>query len=207
MRTVCMVGRCGWGLCCPRRRAKPWYLREDLLLARIARHLALAGPERVDDPGAIVAFLRHTGCPFAEATARTLREAAAAKPAIDWVAVSHAPAGTTARWCEAIGGLDGVRVLIDTDRVSYATWGLGRSSLAHFMGRRSLSEVARLARRGIRNRHPEGTRWQQAGTFAVDGAGVVRWRHLPEHAGELPDVDEAAAAVTPEARAARAAAG
>ena len=58
MRTVCMVGRCGWGLCCPRRRAKPWYLREDLLLARIARHLALAGPERVDDPGAIVAFLR-----------------------------------------------------------------------------------------------------------------------------------------------------
>ena len=61
-----------------------------------------------------------------------------------------------------------VRVLIDTDRVHYATWGLGRTNLTHFAGRRSLGEVARLARQGIRNRHPDGTRWQGAGTFAVD---------------------------------------
>ena len=53
----------------------------------------------------------------------------------------------------------------------------------------------RLARQGIRNRHPDGTRWQRAGTFAVDAAGVVRWRHIPRHAGELPDLEAAAAAV------------
>jgi hypothetical protein len=141
-----------------------------------------------------VAFLRHTGCPFAEATMRALRDAAAGTPDVDWIAVSHSPAGATIRWCDAVGGRAGVEVLVDTDRAAYARWGLGRSSLAHFMGRRSLAEVGRLAKRGIRNRHPEGTRWQQAGTFAVDATGTVRWRHLPEHAGDLPDMRAAAAA-------------
>jgi hypothetical protein len=144
---------------------------------------------------AVVAFLRHTGCPFAEATARAMREAAAAEPGMAWVAVSHASTAATARWGDAIGGLDGVSVLIDPDRIHYATWGLGRTSLTHFMGRRSLAEVARLAREGVRNRHPDGTRWQGAGTFAVDGDGVVRWRHLPAHAGDLPSLGEAIAAL------------
>src|ERR671936_700335 len=58
---------------------------------------------------AVVAFLRHTGCPFAEATARALRDAAAAEPGVEWVAVSHAPAQATARWRDAIGGLPDVR--------------------------------------------------------------------------------------------------
>ena len=136
-----------------------------------ARELPEPGLE--PDRPAVVAFLRHTGCPFAEATARALREAAAAQP-IAWVAVSHASTAATARWRDAIGGLDGVSVLIDPERIHYATWGLGRTSLTHFMGRRSLAEVARLARHGIRNRHPDGTRWQGAGTFAVDGE-----RHRP----------------------------
>ena len=71
-----------------------------------------------------------------------LREAAAAHPDIQWVGVSHAPTRATAKWCDTIGGLDGVRVLIDEGRVHYATWGLGRSRLGHFLGRRSLEEVA-----------------------------------------------------------------
>jgi len=149
----------------------------------------------LDGTPAVVAFLRHTGCPFAEATARLLREAAEAEPAIDWVAVSHAPVLATARWVDAIGGIGDVRILVDPQRLSYATWGLSRSSLRHFMGRRSLAEVARLARTGIRNRHPDGTRWQRAGTFAVDESGIVRWRHLPEHAGDLPPLAEAIASL------------
>ena len=88
-----------------------------------------------------------------------------------------------------------VSALIDADRVHYATWGLGRTGVGHFMGRRSLADVARLAREGIRNRHPDGTRWQTAGTFAVDEDGVVRWRHLPTYAGDLPDLAGAVAAL------------
>jgi hypothetical protein len=154
----------------------------------------LPRPGISDGRPAVVAFLRHTGCPFAEATMRALREVAADASDVDWIAVSHSPAGATVRWCDAVGGRAGVEVLVDTDRAAYARWGLGRSSLRHFMGRRSLAEVGRLAKRGIRNRHPEGTRWQQAGTFAVDATGTVRWRHLPEHAGNLPDLRAAAQA-------------
>jgi hypothetical protein len=55
--------------------------------------------------------------------------------------------------------------------------------------------VARLAQRGIRNRHPHGTRWQSAGTFALDEEGVVRWRHLLEHAGDLPELETAVQAL------------
>jgi hypothetical protein len=144
---------------------------------------------------AVVAFLRHTGCPFAEYTARALRDAAAETPGIEWVAVSHASAEATARWRDAIGGLPDVSVLVDPGRIHYATWGLGRTSLGHFMGRRSLGDVARLAREGIRNRHPDGTRWQGAGTFAVDGSAIVRWRHLPAYAGDMPALAGAIAAL------------
>ncbi|HEX5224289.1 MAG TPA: AhpC/TSA family protein [Solirubrobacteraceae bacterium] len=143
----------------------------------------------------IVAFLRHTGCPFAERTMQMLREGAARRSDVGWVAISHATAADTERWCAAIGGTGGVRVASDASRRAYAAWGLGRTSLAHFLGRRSLGAVAELARAGIRNRHPDGTRWQSAGTFAIDREGIVRWRSLPAHAGELPDLDAALSAL------------
>jgi hypothetical protein len=138
-----------------------------------------------------VAFLRHTGCPFAERTLRMLRDAAAGSPEVRWVAISHAQPDATDRWCRAIGGADGVLVVNDPSRRLYAEWGLGRTTLAHFLGRRSLTAVAALSREGIRNRHPSGNRWQSAGAFALDREGIVRWRHLPEHAGDLPDLQQA----------------
>ncbi len=153
-------------------------------------------PVQPDGRAMIVAFLRHTGCPFAEATFRRLRELAGRETALRVIAVSHAPSDSTAEWCDAVaGGSGSVELVIDEDRRLYAAWGLGRSTLGHFMGPHSLREVARLARRGIRNRHPEGTRWQTAGTFAVDSDAMVRWVHIPAHAGELPDLEDAARAV------------
>lgn len=145
---------------------------------------------------AIVAFLRHTGCPFAELTMHRLRDAAATWPDIQWIAISHAPEGATRGWCEAIGGPGDVRMVSDPSRHSYAAWGLSRTGVSHFLGRRSLTAVVDVARLGIRNRHPHGTRWQMAGTFALDGQRIVRWRHLPAHAGDVPEPESAARAVT-----------
>jgi hypothetical protein len=59
-----------------------------------------------------------------------------------------------------------------------------------------LGAAKRLRARGIVNRGPTGSRWQRAGSFAVDRNGIIRWRHLPAHAGDLPDVDAAVRAVT-----------
>ena len=139
----------------------------------------------------VITFLRHAGCPFAEATMRMLRVSADRHRDVAWVAVSHASGDATRRWCEAIGGCGRVHTVSDPSRRIYAAWGLGRTSLAHFMGRHSLGAVVAHARRGIRNRHPSGTRWQSAGTFAVDTNSMVCWRHLPKHAGDLPDLDAA----------------
>jgi hypothetical protein len=148
------------------------------------------------DRPAVVAFLRHTGCPFAELTMYRLRDAAATWPDIQWIAISHAPEEATLGWCEAIGGPGDVRLVSDPSRRAYATWGLGRTSLGHFFGRRSLTAVVNVARLGIRNRHPHGTRWQMAGTFALDDQRILRWRHLPAHAGDVPELSPAVRAVT-----------
>ena len=144
-----------------------------------------------DDRPTIVAFLRHAGCPFAELTVQRMRDGAASWPEAQWIAISHAPTDATERWCRAVGGAGGVRVASDPSRRAYADWGLGRTTLGHFLGGRSLAAVGRLARQGIRNRHPYGNRWQSAGTFALDDRAIVRWRHLPAHAGDVPDLDMA----------------
>jgi hypothetical protein len=140
---------------------------------------------------ALIAFLRHVGCPFAEATLLALRESASGHPQTRFIAVSHAPADATAGWAEQAGGAGAVQLRSDPERALYAAWGLGNSTLSHWAGGRSLRAVAEQARHGIRNRHPVGTRWQSAGTFAVDATGTVRFVHVPGHAGELPDLEVA----------------
>lgn len=142
----------------------------------------------------IVAFLRHTGCPFAEATMRAARELAE-QPDVGVIAVVHAGDAATARWCGVVGGAGAVRIVVDEPRKLYARWGLGRSSFRHFAGPSSLAAALRLLRLGIRNTRADGTRWQTAGTFAVAGDGRVAWRHLPRHAGDLPDLGSALRAV------------
>jgi AhpC/TSA antioxidant enzyme len=149
---------------------------------------------QVEGP-AVVAFLRHVGCPFAEATVNAMSAEADRHPELNWIAVSHARLEATDRWCADIGASRHVRMVIDEHRSAYAAWGLGRSTLRHFAGRRSLGAAVALARAGIRNRHPAGTRWQQAGTFAIAADGTIAWRHIPSHAGDLPDIAAAVAAL------------
>ncbi|HWP64658.1 MAG TPA: AhpC/TSA family protein [Candidatus Limnocylindria bacterium] len=144
----------------------------------------------------IVAFLRHVGCPFAELTMKTLDEASARHPEVQFLAVSQGTPAATRRWCAELQIGYGVTVIDDPAREMFAAWGLGLTSLRHFLGLRSVGRAVSLARRGIRNRHPSGTRWQQAGTFGLDADGTLRWRHLPEHAGDVPDVEAAVRAVT-----------
>jgi peroxiredoxin len=134
----------------------------------------------------IVAFLRHVGCPFAEATMRELAKLSVERPAVQFVAVSHGTPAATRAWCKTLGVPAGVRVVDDPDGAIYAAWGVGLTTLRHFAGFDSLAAVTRLAARGVRNRHPSGSRWQSAAAFAVDRTGGVAWVHVPRHAGDLP---------------------
>jgi hypothetical protein len=140
---------------------------------------------------AVVGFLRHVGCPFAEATVRQMATLAAAHPAIDFIAVTHSREEPSRSWCNAFGGAPGVQIVSDPDRARYAAWGVGLSDRTHFAGSDSLTALRRLLDEGIHNRWASGNRWQAAATFAVDPAGVLRWRHFPRHAGDLPPLPDA----------------
>ncbi|MGH2901324.1 MAG: AhpC/TSA family protein [Solirubrobacteraceae bacterium] len=145
----------------------------------------------------VVGFLRHVGCPFAEATVRQMATLAAANPAIDFIAVTHSDERPSRRWCDAFGGAPGVQLVPDPDRAHYAAWGVALSDREHFAGKSSLAAVGRLLDEGIHNRWASGNRWQAAATFAVDARGIVRWRHFPAHAGDLPQLPDAIAALSP----------
>ncbi|KAJ7210548.1 hypothetical protein GGX14DRAFT_626054 [Mycena pura] len=140
----------------------------------------------------IVTFLRHCGCPFAEKTLKSLRAAAAGNTGIRFVAVSHSDRSATDRWLAAVRG-DGIEVICDPDRNVFAQWGLGVSSLAHFLRPAGIWAGYRLGRdEGIWNRPVEsGTRWQTSGSFAVDAAGTVRWGGAMRRADEIPDFEAA----------------
>lgn len=152
-------------------------------------------PARKPGRPAVVGFLRHVGCPFAEATVRRMVGLAAAQPTIDFIAVTHSGEEPSRSWCNSFGGAGRVRFVSDPDRARYAAWGVGISDRKHFAGRASMAALVRLLDEGIHNRWASGNRWQAAATFAIDPAGVLRWRHLPRHAGELPPLDQAVTAL------------
>ena len=152
-------------------------------------------PRRTPGRAAIVGFLRHVGCPFAEATVRRMAALAEQHPDLDFLAVTHSGEAPSRSWCDAFGGAARVQVVCDPDRERYAAWGVGLSDRTHFAGSDSLTALKRLLDEGIHNRWASGNRWQAAATFAVDPAGVLRWRHAPRHAGDLPPLDDAIAAI------------
>jgi hypothetical protein len=145
---------------------------------------------------AVIAFLRHVGCPFAEATVRGMAALAASHPALDFIAITHSGEQPSRRWCDAFGGGPGVQLVADPDRSHHAAWGVGLSDRKHFAGSASLAALRRLLDDGIHNRWASGNRWQAAATFGVDQGGVLRWRHLPDHAGDIPPLDDAVGALT-----------
>ena len=152
-------------------------------------------PELRSGRPAVVAFLRHVGCPFAEATVREMVALAASQPSIDFIAVTHSREDRSRIWCDAFGGAGGVQILPDPDRVRYAAWGVGLSDRKHFAGADSLASLRRLLDEGIHNRWASGNRWQAAATFAIDSTGILRWRHVPRHAGDLPPLRDAVTAL------------
>ncbi|RAH45356.1 uncharacterized protein BO95DRAFT_443291 [Aspergillus brunneoviolaceus CBS 621.78] len=154
----------------------------------------------------IILFLRHCGCPVAESDFRTLRLAAAQHPQLDFVAVSHSDAPSTARWLEAVGGAAApgsgsrstpVRVIVDVERRLYARWGSGVASWSHVMSPSALMNIVKLGReKGIWNRPTQsGSRWQAGGFWAVDGEGIVRWGRPARRTDDFMDVEAAIQAV------------
>ncbi|PQE05432.1 Thioredoxin-like fold protein [Rutstroemia sp. NJR-2017a BVV2] len=146
-----------------------------------------------DGKPTIITFLRHCGCPFAEKSFLTFRALANTHPNINFIAISHSTSSSTDNWVISLGGSWSVEVIVDESRELYAQWGLGTSSAWHVLNPWSLWGAYSLGKgEGIWNRPTEsGTRWQTAGSWAVDGEGVVRWGGAAKAADEVQDFKEA----------------
>ncbi|KAH8727838.1 hypothetical protein GQ44DRAFT_610808 [Phaeosphaeriaceae sp. PMI808] len=154
----------------------------------------LSLPEQTGRP-AIVSFLRHCGCPFAEKTFLGLRTLASTYPDIRFIAVSHSDQASTEKWLASLpdpskNSQPNLEIIVDAERDLYAAWGLGTSSFWHVLG--SILSVSKLDKEeGIKVRSTEsGNRWQTAGNFAVDGQGTVQWNRKDERADDMPDIQE-----------------
>ncbi|KAI9043968.1 uncharacterized protein KD926_002347 [Aspergillus affinis] len=178
--------------------------------AQAPNHPALALPTEDKKP-AIVIFLRHCGCPFAEKAYRDLNDHPAVQNgSVVGIAVSHSSKEATEAWQEALvtdqtqplrrSEQNPIRLVVDEEREVYAAWGLGVSSTWHILSPSTIASVVSLGRsEGIWNRPTEsGSRWQTAGDFAVDGEGVVSWAHVYQGAGDVGNTDEAVKAALKE---------
>lgn len=146
---------------------------------------------------AVIAFLRHCGCPFAEKTFLRLRSSASAHPDITFIAVSHSDQPSTDKWLEAVGGAGPIQMVVDLGRKVYAAWGLGTLGFWDVLNPAGPWSVYKLGKEeGIWNRPTEtGSRWQSSGAFAVDGSGFIRWGQAAPSADWIPDFEEAVNAV------------
>lgn len=136
----------------------------------------------------------------AEKTFLNMRALAPAYPKINFIAVSHSDQASTDRWLAALpdpsrNSQANLRIIVDAEREAYGAWGLGTSSFWHVLG--SLASASRLDKEdGIKVRDTEsGSRWQTAGSFAVDGHGTVKWSRKDERADDMPDFKEGIDAV------------
>jgi hypothetical protein len=150
---------------------------------------------------AVIAFLRHCGCPFAEKTFLNLRELAKDNKDIDFIAISHSDEDSTNTWLKSLpqAGSEpsNVRVVVDDKLEVYAAWGLGPSGYGHALAPASLWSAWKLGRdEGINVRPTEsGSRWQTSGTYAVDRKDVVRWGGPAVRADDIPDLEAAVASL------------
>jgi len=149
----------------------------------------------------IITFLRHCGCPFAEKTFQQLRKCAGEHPEVNFVAVSHSDEDATEKWVIAVGGEWEVTVVVDPEREIYAHFGLGVSSTWHVLNPWSLYSAYKLGKQErIWNRPTEsGSRWQMAGSFAVDSKGIIRWERIASAADDNPAFQDALEALGVEA--------
>jgi len=134
----------------------------------------------------IVAFLRHTGCPFAEQMIKHLADLAVSYPNINVVAVSHGNKKVTLDWLKGFGLTSNLQTIFDEPRIQYGEWGVGYGTFKQFLNPMMTVNLIRLWGRGIRNREASGTRWQQQAVFLVDPEGGLMYRHIATHAGDVP---------------------
>jgi len=177
------------------------------------------GRLKIEGKRTLVVFLRCVGCAFAQKTFLALRSIANRHHStIRCVAVSHSSAHATRKWIDLMGGAWDVEVIIDEDRSVYAAWGLGTGNFMYlfhpeaqvqgwkekgWLGNEVAAAVTRTANFQEREKSafddddPDnttvmGSKWQEAGAFAVDSKGTVIWGGKALRSDDMMNLEEGA---------------
>lgn len=141
---------------------------------------------------------------------------------ITCIAVSHSSEQATKKWVDLLGGAWDVQVVIDEEREIYATWGLGLGNTWYlfnpttqiqgwkekgWLGEKVAGEIEKkgvqqtsTAPKGVGDDDDEeegastvmGSKWQEAGAFAIDGTGTVIWGNKALRADDIMNLDDGA---------------
>jgi hypothetical protein len=85
-------------------------------------------------------------------------------------------------------GLDGLSLLADEERRTYAVAGFERANLTQLVGPRSVvSGLRHGARSGVMQGRPVGDIAQLGGAIVIAPDGTVAFRHASRHAGDTVD--------------------
>jgi hypothetical protein len=135
----------------------------------------------------LILFLRHTGCPFAEAALKALSDLANNDSELKCTAIFHGEALISKKWISSFNLSSNLNLVFDEHRDTYGDWGIGYSKITHLFNPKMLVNLIKLALNGITNKDASGTRWQQQAAFLIDDKGKVQWLHFPMHTGDLPN--------------------
>lgn len=125
------------------------------------------------------------------------------------IAVSHSSQQATEKWVDLLGGAGIVQVVIDEDRANYAAWGLGLGNVWYlfnpttqvqgwkeggWLGDKVAGAMqkksAAQSEIGDVDITAMGNKWQEAGSFAVDGKGIVIWGGKASRADDVMGLEE-----------------
>lgn len=122
-----------------------------------------------------------------------MKEAAEQNANTQCIAVSHSDKSSTDKWLKDVGGAGKVEVVVDDQRQIFSAYGLGLSSFWAVLNPSSLGNAMSIGKQeGINIRPTEsGSRWQEAGMFAVDGPGIVTYAHKAVTSDDLGDLSAA----------------
>lgn len=139
----------------------------------------------------------------AEKTFSKLKEMAEQNPEVHFIGVSHSDQPATEKWLKDIGGAARVQVVVDDHQESFSAYGLGLSSLWAVLNPSSLFAAINLGKTegyGVRPTE-SGSRWQEAGVFAVDANGRIAYSHRAQTSDDLGDLAQALRSVKAPVRA------
>lgn len=80
-------------------------------------------------------------------------------------------------------------VLVDTERVVYDAYGMGRLSWAQMLDLSAIPVFAAEILRGNLPRWPHADPQRQGGNVLIDPAGIVRFVHVGSNPGDRPTIE------------------